>query len=453
MLFDPLSPSFHLPASSHLIAPPIACSYQSSQLVYTTPATASPTDSVITATMPHTIPPSPFPSPTRPTDTLASSANTNTPLLSPREREELQALLTHKLHAIPSGHLPHLTVEDILYQTPSTRLRNVPQDIGLAFLLRWRGEIDRVLEGGEIAQQVRRDGDIVVDEGNKADEEQRGGGDLGMNLVRAIWFYRLDPARQFQRYHDGVRWNIALFSALLVQHTIARQHRDAGRDGDYQDSSRASARFENDGTHARPRSLAQSEPTVSLSPAAVRFITAFLAAVHEHHTPFSPSSPSSFDKREHFIRLHTSSSLDLFTVHAGWAKKALKRANQHLSLDWERELVRARQEMQGKQWERVESLVGGVVPGRADLRYRDDDGRGELVRGEHPGGQANELLDALRVPYQGSVSDGGGGRRGKRDGGDEEERTMVCDLRMAMSCLQTVRPRDMLPVLMRIFAP
>jgi hypothetical protein len=77
-------------------------------------------------------------------------------------------------------------------------------------------------------------------------------------ITRAIFFYRLDPAHQFQRHHHNItRWNLALFTALLS----------------LPDKSSANP------TH--------------MPPADKRFMTSYLAGVMEHH-----NTPQTFTARE-----------------------------------------------------------------------------------------------------------------------------------------------------------
>lgn len=63
--------------------------------------------------------------------------------------------------------------------------------------------------------------------------------------------------------------------------------------------------------------------------------------------------------------------------------------------------------------------------------------------------EENELLDALRVPCPPVAQE----RDDQRPRGDDEEYVMVCDLRLATTCVQSMRLRDILPVLMRLFPP
>ncbi|KAF2623875.1 hypothetical protein BU25DRAFT_296379, partial [Macroventuria anomochaeta] len=322
------------------------------------------------------------------------------------DTSRLQELLKWKLRGIPKNHVPDIRLSDILHCTPRTRLPHIPADLDLAFFFRNRGTIDSfncVPLKEELGQ--------------------------GEDVTRAVWFYRLDSVRQFQRWHDGVRWNVALFTALLASSTLPF-----------------------------PLSLPQkhNQNQVTLSPAAVRFMTLYLSAVLEHHS--TPSTSPSFAVREAFVRVWRTSNFDLFMVHKSWAKKALQREMKRLSKEWEKELDTARGEMGRQEYdEKVASFVGSLIPGHAqqDLPPMEwakggggssEDGREGDEDIVMQGREGNELLDALRGPYPNVGQDKGDGRTTMKD----EEGAMVCDLRTAISCVQSVRPGDMLPVLIRL---
>ena len=345
------------------------------------------------------------------------------------EKEELEALLKHKLRGIPKNDILDIKLNDILRATTKTRLANMPLDINLAFLLRNRALIDEC-GGTPMKEDTRQTVDVC----------------------RAIWFWRLDTVRQFQRWHDGVRWNIAIFTALLSQHyahppdqrTAESQHHDRG----------AGARIDS------PRPTNVDVERGRLTPAAVRFMTLYLSAVLEQHTTSSssPSHSSSFAKRESFIRLWRTSTYDLFTIHKSWARKALQRALKRLSREWEKELELARRRIDRYEWEqRVEPLVGSLVPGIAATRTRKDSSCHPRPGGEEMEvaerlesggveGEGKQLLDALRTPCP--VEEPGDMQKGMVY---DDERIVVCDLRTAISAVQSIRPRDMLPLLMRLF--
>jgi hypothetical protein len=163
----------------------------------------------------------------------------------------------------------------------------------------------------------------------------------------------------------------------------------------------------------------------------------YLAAVLEHH-----NSPSSFTARESFIALWRESKLELFTIHKSWAKKAMQRVMKQRSREWEVEIDKVRKE-EGR--EDVERLVGGLVPGRREWGVTREE-RVEMKGGE----SAEELLDALRAPCL-IPEEGDDGAVQKQKQEAEEEGVMVCDLRTAISCVQQMTPREMLPALMRLF--
>ncbi|KAF3032910.1 hypothetical protein E8E12_002758 [Didymella heteroderae] len=183
------------------------------------------------------------------------------------------------------------------------QLLNIPRDINLAWFLENRARVDEYLE----TDLENRPLDLE----NKGEERGRGdkqGGCGDEKVARAAWYYRLDPVHQFQRYHDAVRWNHAIYVALLTQHTLSKDRR----------------------SRRGPRDV-----ELELSPTAIRFMSSFLEAVLEHH---SSSSSASFTKRDEFIALWQTTNLDLFTIRKSWAKKAPQRALKQLSSEWEAEL-------------------------------------------------------------------------------------------------------------------
>lgn len=139
---------------------------------------------------------------------------------------------------------------------------------------------------------------------------------------------------QFQRFHDNVRWNIALFIALLTDER-------------------------SDSTNANP---------------ARDFAIAYLAAVLEHH-----NDPANFDKREEFVKLWKHSKYDFFTFTAS-QKITMKRETKRLKKEWAAELSRVRYGMVfGKNYDyvresynaKVAKVVGVLVPGQTSLRLPD----------------------------------------------------------------------------------
>ena len=319
--------------------------------------------------------------------------------LSREETERLRLLLQFKLRKIPPAHIPGITLTDILQRTPRTHITNIPHDINLAFLLRNRALIEQY-------KCVPQKEDSGQDEA----------------IARAIWFYRLDPNYQFQRYHDTTRWNITLFTAIITEHNLAQQP-------DRQD------------IHTLKKQ--RGSP---ISRAAARFITLYLAAVLE-----ARKQTTAFTAREAFIRVWRVSPFVLFSHVKPWAQKALKRTIKTLSPEWERELRRARKGMGSDAYDaRVAPFVGSLVPGQSDRVPCVNEGA--ICRDEEANvgcgrlGQ-NELLDALVVPCPTAA-------RGKSDGAvkQSEDGELVCDLRTAITCLQRVRPKEILPVLMDIFS-
>ncbi|CBY01320.1 hypothetical protein IAQ61_003147 [Plenodomus lingam] len=332
----------------------------------------------------------------------------------PSSRAQLSALLKHKLRAIPPYHLPTLTLDDIILPNPiATHIPNIPPDIQLPFFLRHRA-------------LMARDDDRAI----KSEELQ------SMDVTRAIWYYRLDSARQFQRYHDGVRWNLAMFTALL-----AREFVEAGSPVDdigmntattsserrfdhwvpadhyYPASARSQRSFDNHVPtyqscpsssrssrgldnhfpvdHYYPSSSRISQTSCNfdnhnppppsyrpLPPSAKTFTALYLSAVLEHH-----STPTTFHAHEAFLKAWKTSPWDLFRVHGAAQKKLLKSEMKRLRGEWERLLDRERERLGRAEYERVVGRwVGGVVPGRRDqgVRGMGDQGVGISFAGLNP---------------------------------------------------------------------
>ncbi|KAF2133795.1 hypothetical protein P153DRAFT_330295 [Dothidotthia symphoricarpi CBS 119687] len=300
------------------------------------------------------------------------------------EPTHLTTLLSRKLADIPQHHLPSLTTSDILHQTSlALHLPNIPLDIQLPFFLRNRTHITRTPLKSAKHQHP--------------------------DITRAIFFYRLCPTHQFQRYHDATRWNIALFVALL---SLSCPHNCPQKVGLKWD--------------------------VYIPPPARTFMISYLAAVLEHH-----NTPTVFPAREEFIELWKTSRYDMFEIQTAGQKKALKNACRQLTGAWEVELDTTRREMEKHTYmKRVAPFVGCLVPGR-----RDQEVGVEVERGGDVGGiggvveaEGNELLEALLVPFcerEESCCDGDG--------------VTVTGLGFAMSAVMDARPRDMLTVLMRLF--
>ena len=359
---------------------------------------------------------------------------------SPQDQEQLEDMLQHKLRGVPTDHVRSLRLSDILQRTPRTLLSHIPLDISLAWMLRNRARVDEYIRTGMQHAGV--------------DEETE---DVDDKVVRAAWYYRLSASHQFQRYHDAVRWNLAIYTSLLTQHTLSKS-----RDNSSNNTTTTNNNNGND-----------KKSFEKLSPAALRFMHVYLSAVLEQH-----NAPTQFSEREAFIQLWLSSRFDLFSIHKSWAKKALQRALKALGLEWAILLSQM-----GSEYEiHMRRFVGRLVPGRAVGGRADrtlaSQGRGSPSRGESHAtrtsggdvhcvsgeelateardaevrdtgikrrGDANELLDALRTPFPTLVA----GQRALESVQDEV--ALVCDLRTAISCVQSTRPRDMLPVLMRLF--
>ncbi|KAI4948924.1 hypothetical protein J4E91_005386 [Alternaria rosae] len=364
----------------------------------------------------------------------ALEQNTNGP--DNHDQAELQLLLKNKLHGVPANHLPAVTVADILDQTPQAlNIANIPSDIQLLFFLHNRAAIDR-----NAGKPIK-------------DKEKQ-----SIELTRAIWFYRLDEAHQFQRFHDIMRWNTAIFVALLAQQSQSSDQRQSLH-------GEAGAVDRRRGTIDSYRPGRVTTPThAAIPPAAIRFIKQYLAAVIEHHN----TPTSSFVARESFILTWKTGPWELFTVFGGAQKKLLKNAMKKLSKEWEAELRVAETQLGRERYERkIGNFVGGVVPGKRKMGVRavealdeEKSGGGNVKRedvvltdreeGKEEGG--NGLLQALLSPYIPQTKEiRGQDGNGVKSGVVEVEGTPVTDVRSAIAALQKMEPRNILPVLIRLF--
>ncbi|KAI4645194.1 hypothetical protein J4E93_005994 [Alternaria ventricosa] len=348
------------------------------------------------------------------------------------DQADLQLLLKNKLRGVPATHLPVVTLVDILDQTPrALDIPNIPSDIQLPFFLHNRVVIDRYA-----SKPIK-------------DEEKQ-----SMEITRAIWFYRLDEAHQFQRFHDIMRWNTAIFVALLAQHSQSSDQRQSSH-------GEAGAVDRRPGAIDSYRPGRVTTPThARIPPAAIRFIKQYLAAVIEHHN----TPTSSFVARESFILTWKTGPWELFTNFGGAQKKLLKNAMKKLSKEWEAELRVAESQLGRERYERkVGKFVGGVVPGKRETGVRAEEVKSagkdvdnaNLVlpnRGEGEGNSGNELLQALLTPYVPQTNEARGqDGKGVKSGVVEVEGTLVTDVRSAIAALQTMEPSAILPVLIRLF--
>jgi hypothetical protein len=92
-----------------------------------------------------------------------------------QDQEQLEAMLQHKLHCMPTGHFPSLGLTDALQHTTRTLLPHIPPDISLTWLLRNRACIDECIRAGLH---------------NKSE-------DVDEKVVRAVWYYRINAVHQF----------------------------------------------------------------------------------------------------------------------------------------------------------------------------------------------------------------------------------------------------------------
>lgn len=324
----------------------------------------------------------------------------------------LEGLLKRKLTYIPDHVLSALTINDILLQTPQA-LSNagVPPDLHLPFFLRNRTYIDRH------GERPIKDGETQ-----------------SLDITRAIFFYHLNEAHQFQRYHDLSRWNQSLFTALLSTSANSK-------------SSQIKSPV-----HSSRRSRSEVSKTEHVTPAARRFMTSYLAAILERH-----NTPRVFNKREEFIRRWKESRWDMFEHLGAAQRKLLKKQTILLNRRWEFELDRAIERMGRNEYDRwIALFVGSIILGRKDQglpasaqvhllgfeRSASPPLEAMQMDQGHDREGKNELLEALRVPI---------GERRKQDYEYVEQTETPADMRYAITCMQNVSPADMLPTLMQLF--
>jgi hypothetical protein len=358
--------------------------------------------------------------------------------INENEQTDLEEQLKIRLKAIAPYHLPALTLSDILKQTPRAQhFSNIPPDIQFAFFLRNRAIIDRNSGGEPIKDEALQN----------------------LDITRVIFFYRLNETRQFQRFHDIMRWNTAIFAALLAlpfddppeaPYPVPRKHRQSN--------------------HGKMKRPPMSKDTC-IPPAARRFMISYLAAVLEHH-----NSPGVFEKREAFIKIWKSGVWDLFVNFGPAQKKLMKNLMKGLSKEWEAELDRAMREMGRDRYDReFAKFVGSIIPGRKDQSLPapllcqtkpvvpevDEDVRmGEDVRVPFHEGQvkkedteSNELLEALRISFNARKVDTKLEERQQiTKHMSEIDACTVTDLRYAIAATQKIKPCDMLPVLLKLFS-
>jgi len=151
-------------------------------------------------------------------------------------------------------------------------------------------------------------------------------------------------------------------------------------------------------------------------------------------------------------------------VFGGAQKKLLKNAMKKLSKEWEAELRVAESQLGRERYERkVGKFVGGVVPGKREMGVRaedvkSEDGNVDMAnpvlpgRVESKGDSGNGLLQALLAPYVPQTNEARGqDGKGVKSGATEVEGTLVTDVRSAIAALQNMEPRDILPILIRLF--
>ncbi|KAF1917708.1 hypothetical protein BDU57DRAFT_514106 [Ampelomyces quisqualis] len=312
--------------------------------------------------------------------TVASDLNIN-------DLVHLEAQLERKLERIPMYIVPSLTINDVLLSTLQV-LQNpaTPPDLQLPFLWRNRATIDR-----DNAHPIKNDSS------------------QSLNITRAIFFYHMQEAHQFQRYHDTSRWNLALFTALLCVDAIMPAQ-------------------------------------VSVEHEARLFMISYLAAVMERH-----NMPTVFYKREEFIKLWKASKWSMFQYFRAGQSKLLKKEMSQLNAEWEVELDYAMRVMGKREYYvRVAPFVRSVVPGREDQGQVQIHLEGGAIKEDESSEsmekvdirEKNELLEALMVPLEAEPF--------KRHQEDQDTMTPV-DMSVAIAAMQMVRPGDMLPVLLRFF--
>ncbi|KAF2707861.1 hypothetical protein K504DRAFT_382859 [Pleomassaria siparia CBS 279.74] len=311
------------------------------------------------------------------------------------DEKKLEALLVRKLAGMPKDHLPILKLTDILGQTPmAAHLLHIPSDLQLTFFLANRSVINANL------------GLAIKDSSQQS-----------LDITRAIFFYRLDTAHQFARYHDSSRWNISLYIALLS---------------------------------LPPHATSFYSPTY-ISPAARRFMLSYLDAVVETH-----NEPYTFGRREAFIDLWKESAYDFFSIKAASQAKFIRRQTVRLNAEWEAELDGMRKSMKQDDYKaRVVPWVGVLIPGRVDqgrrvvginagARGANNTGKQDVRDKSNVEEGRNKLLEALMVPLDEMEVDVDG-----QSGSAQYE--LVCKLPAALAALKNMSAKEMLAALFRMF--
>lgn len=261
---------------------------------------------------------------------------------------------------------------------------SIPKDLRLQFLLKNRATID--------TDGRRPIKDAAVQH---------------IDITRAIFFYRFDDAHQFQRYHDTIRWNIAIFVALLTasDEQLAQQgHNQRGE--------------------------------ILLVPAARAFVIAYLAAVLEH-----VHNPTGFVKRDEFIKMWKQESFEFFFLRSA-QKKMVKQIINNLRDEWKSELEAMRKQIGAKRYEtEVAKFVGVWTPGHYETKTV------EQLRREHPESRDDHeegvFLRALQAPEADT---------NVAPLWFEDKSISVANQRKAIHLLGTVKTRQMLAMLMRLFS-
>ncbi|KAH7130242.1 hypothetical protein B0J11DRAFT_522720 [Dendryphion nanum] len=246
-----------------------------------------------------------------------------------------------------------------------------------------------------------------------------------LNLTRTIFFYRLDPNHQLQRYRDTHRWNVAIFLELLTL------------------------------DHLYPRKTSNPVSQFYLRHGAKDFMIAYLEAVIEHH-----NTPTSFIAREAFVWLWKREDFEFYSFSSA-QRKLMKNAMKRMSKELETELERLECVLGPERYQHgIGRFVGVLLHGERNDRGvadKDAEAGGDVCDGEETveledGGVQlgeGELLRALRVPLPDEEFYGEYERSGMGDGQTE---CFVADRSAALEAIAACRMRDVLEMLEERFS-
>lgn len=272
---------------------------------------------------------------------------------------------------------------------------SVPNDLGFEFFL---------------SNRVR-----IAQDGDTAKKE-----DQPLRITRAIFHWRLDKFHQFQRYHDPLKWNMAIYLALLVDDKAERDPNNLNYDN--------------------------SRTRIRLNDTNKRYMIDFLRCFLEHH-----NTPAQFGIRESFITNWKDTKLDIFIVR-GKLRGRVKDAYKRLTGDWETLLENRRSMVAPAAFEaRFGKFVGVLIPG--DQAYKTQRNHSNMefqavtTLSENTRAPRQEkwttLLAAMETPFDTNMI---------ADVEPQEGPRHVCQLEAAAKALESVQVQEILELLDADFA-